>query len=143
MPNETSASEPVVALEVALQDFERMCKARRLKTDDSSWNEEEKASFALIREVVCGAIGSGQLQVDNDDDPVLLPTGAAVNVPKKIKLSKATGTTLLAMDGKIGGARQFAAYADMAGIDRSHFAKLQFWDVELLAKLFVLFFHTR
>jgi hypothetical protein len=141
MPNE--ATEPVVALEVALQDFERMCKARRLKTVDSSWNDEEKATFDSIRDTICRAIGSGQMQVDDDDDPVLIPTGAAANVPKKIKLSKATGTTLLAMDGKIGGARQFAAYADMAGIDKSHFGKLQFWDIELLAKLFVLFFQSR
>jgi hypothetical protein len=143
MPNETAASEPVVALEVAQEDFERMCKARRIKSVNADWTEEEKTVFDFIRETVCAAISEGRLQIDNDDDPVLLPTGAAANVPTRIKLRKATGTTLLAMDGKIGGARQFAAYADMAGIDKSHFAKLQFWDVEVLAKLFTLFFAAR
>lgn len=144
MPNEAaSVVKQVVALEVAEADFERMCKARRIKTVDDSWNADEKATFAFIKEVICGAIGEGRLEVDSDDDPVLKPIGAEGNVPARIKFKKAKGTTLLAMDGKIGGARQFAAYADMSGIGASHFGNLQFHDVEVLAKLFALFFQAR
>jgi hypothetical protein len=141
MPNEMP--QEVVSLGVAREDFARMCTARRLKLEDSDWSDAERETFQYISDTICGAICTGQLLIDQDDDPVLVPTGAAANVPTKIKFRKATGTTLLAMDGKIGGAKQFAAYADMAGIDKSHFGKLQYWDIEVLAKLFTLFFQVR
>lgn len=145
MPNATpQETNLVVAKEVALADFDRLCRARRLKTVDEKWTEEEQKAFDSLRDDICAAICEGRLEIDNDDDPVLKPTGAEASVPSRIKFKKPKGSTLLAMDAKpSNGARQFAAYADMSGIGASHFSNLQFWDVELLARLFVLFFASR
>jgi hypothetical protein len=142
MPNDEMPKE-VVGIEVAQVDFERLCKGRRLKTKDDTWTDDEQKAFAYIRETICGAICEGRLSVNDSDDPVFMPIGAPENVPTKITFKKAGGSTLLAMDGKAGAARQFAAYADMAGISASHFGKLMYWDLDLLAKLFALFFAPR
>lgn len=133
-----------VAPQQARVEFVRLCKARRVAADvDSSWPDAEQEVYAYVRDVICNAITIGQLEIDGDDDPVLIPSGAGEGVPARIKFRKAMGTTLLSMDGKTGTARQFAAYAGMSEIGASHFGKLQMWDLELLAKLYHLFFQQR
>lgn len=145
MPKDNAQeTKQVVALEVAQVDFERLCKARRIKTVDSDWTEEEQEAFSKLRKHICESICEGRLEIDNDDDPVLNPTGAEATVPARIKFKKPKGATFLAMDGKSTNmAKQFAAWADMSGIGAVHFSNLQAWDVELLARLFVLFFASR
>lgn len=133
-----------VALDVAHADYKRLCEARRLVTEpDPSWPEAEVTTYNYVRDVICQAICQGSLTINDQGDPVLKPDGAGPGVPETITLKKATGTTLLNMDGKSGTARQFAAFADMAGIGASHFGQLQMWDVELLTKLYHLFFLQR
>jgi len=57
-----------------------------------------------------------------------------------VKLGKAKGSSLVAMDGKIGNARVFAALADISGIGPSRFSDLALHEVRELESFFVLFF---
>lgn len=128
-------TEPKVAPEVALEDFNRMCVARRIDLDESDWDDDDRKSFAALKKLIVKAICSGSLTVDDSGDPsYTTPSGAS------FKFKKATGATLIAMDGKTGTAKVFAALADMSGKATSHFGQLEVADLNLLANLFTLFF---
>jgi hypothetical protein len=127
-------AELKVAPEVALQDFDRMCKARRIETDETDWTEADKRGFAALRGRICGRISKGLVTVDVNGDP----TFCFGNPP--LKLGKPKGSSLIAMDGKTGNAQIFAALADISGMATSHFANFELPDLRLLEDFFVLFF---
>jgi hypothetical protein len=127
-------AELKVTPEVALADFERMCKARRIELDETDWNEEEKKLFTNLRKVICKEISLGNVKVDENDDP-MFKFGSP-----PIKLGKPKGSAMLAMDGKVENARVFAALADISGMGVSHFSTFDVQDIHLLKTFYVLFF---
>jgi hypothetical protein len=126
-----------VAPEVALQDFNRMCTARRIDLDETEWTDAEKKEFDSYRKFICKKISSGEVAIDVNNDPVLsfLPPP---NGP--LKLGKPKGSAILAQDGKIENARVFAALADISGLAVSHFSNFDLQDIHLLKIFYVLFF---
>lgn len=133
--------EPKVAPEVAREDFDRMCRSRRIELDESEWDEDDKKSFEVLRKTIVKAICRGTLAIGTEGDPTYrappsekLPEGATFT------FKKATGSTLINMDGKTGTAKVFAALADMSGQNTGTFGKLEVADLNLLANLFTLFF---
>jgi hypothetical protein len=127
--------EPKVAPEVAAEDFQRMCVARRIDLDESDWDDDDRKAFAALKKLIVKAISAGSLAVNDEGDPTYTaPSGAS------FKFKKATGATLIAMDGKTGTAKVFAALADMSGKATTHFGQLEVADLNLLANLFTLFF---
>ncbi len=126
-----------VALEVALQDFDRMCKARRIETSGEDWTEEDKKSFEEIRDRVCKHICAGDVIVTEEGDPQF-KFGAPNAGP--LKLGKPKGSSILAMDGKEGSAKAFYALADISGVSVKHFSGLDLADIRILEDFFILFF---
>lgn len=86
----------VVAREVALEEFARMCEARRVDIDESSMSKEDKKAFEDARGRIVGAIMRGELIVEDDGTPVFTPPVAGAN---SLKFYKATGATFMASDG--------------------------------------------
>ena len=127
-------AELKVATEVAQQDFDRMCVARRVDLDESQWDEDDKKTFAKLKAEIVKAISTGALTVDADGAPTLLaPSG------ESFKFRKPNGATLINMDGKTGTARVFAALADMSGRNTGEFSKLEMPELNLCARLYALF----
>lgn len=127
-------AELKVDAETALQDFNRMCDARRINRDEQDWTPEETAWFANTRRLICGLISSGEVTIDAAGDPTF-----KFGVPP-IKLGKVTGAALLAMDGKVENARIFAALATISGMATSHFSTFDVQDIHILKMFYVLFF---
>ncbi len=118
----------------ALADYRRMCEARRINLDDQSFTEAEKAWMDVTRKHICALISSGEVSIDANNDPVF----KFGNPP--IKLGKANGAALLAMDGKIENARVFAALASISGMAASHFSNFDVHDINILKMFYLLFF---
>jgi hypothetical protein len=132
-------AELKVALEVAQQDFERMCVARRVLLDQAGWDEVDIATFKVLRDRVERSICVGALRVEQDGTPVFTAQGG-VQKGKEFKLKPATGACLIAQDGKLQAAKVFAALAEMSGQNVGEFGKLEIPDFEVLSTLYSLFF---
>jgi hypothetical protein len=132
-------AELKVALEVAQQDFERMCVARRVLLDQAGWDEGDVATFKVLRDRIERAICVGALRIEQDGTPIFTAQGGAQK-GKEFKLKPATGACLIAQDGKLAAAKVFAALAEMSGQNTGEFGKLEVPDFEVLSTLYSLFF---
>lgn len=86
----------VVARDVALEEFARMCAARRCDIDEASMSKEDKKTFEDARNRIVSAIVRGELVIESDGTPVFTPP---VPGAKPIRFHKATGATFMASDG--------------------------------------------
>lgn len=127
-------AEAKVAPEQALLEFEKMCAAREIPTSSDDWSEADKRGFQELRTRICTNISKGRVRISDNGDPVFDFATPA------LKLGQATGSALIAMDGKTGNRQVFAALADIGGIDISHFAKFTLPQLRVLEDFFILFF---
>jgi hypothetical protein len=88
-----------IGKDVAEQQFERLCKSRRIETDLSELNETEKTTFRSRKADIIRLMMSGALVLDQAGNPVYTPPTEGA---KPITFHKATGATLMEADGSLG-----------------------------------------
>src|SRR5690606_12259749 len=115
-------SEYKVALEVAEQEFIRMCAARRIDTDERQMKAKEKKDFLELKGAVVKLIQEGRLEVSETGSEVTYNTYGG----QKFTFKKAGGSTLLALETHEGKniANMYEALADMAGVAANRFTAL-------------------
>lgn len=126
-----------VAPEVALQEFERMCSARRVDIDESKMSEEDRESFVDLRDKIVSAIVAGSLVVADDGTPTYTTRDG-----KSLTFYPATGATFMAADDVKEGKNVRKTVAMMTEMTRSEqgtFAKLEAPDFKVCLSLGQLF----
>jgi hypothetical protein len=140
--SETAAkeAEPVVAQEVAEEDFLRMCRAFRVDTNVQAMDRLSALQFAERRETVVSCIMRGTLTVSPSDGlPTFMPEGS-----KALTFKKPTGATFMIAEQAAPGTqpitRMAAAISEMTGINRPEISRLlgpDFTVAQQLASLFL------
>ena len=88
-----SDKQAVMPLEVAEQEFERMCDAYRIETDMSGEDDEATKGFNELKSKLCKAFMRGDLVLNDHGRPVYT-TGEG----SRLEFKPFTGAMLLAMD---------------------------------------------
>jgi len=129
-------ADPKVAREVAEQEFDRMCAARRIECDVSTMNDGDKAGFDAIKSWLVPVIMRGELVIEDDGSPTFTPPGR-----RAMTFRKVTGATLVTADKTNGGevAKQVAVMAELTGINPGEFSKLDLADFRVCSDLVRLF----
>jgi poly-gamma-glutamate capsule biosynthesis protein CapA/YwtB (metallophosphatase superfamily) len=126
--------------ETAAQEFERLCRGRRVDTDVDSMTPKEKKDFSAMRAEIVRLIREGRLEVHEDG---VLVTYRCFD-GQSFTFKKAGGATFLALethDPKQKIANLFEALADMSGVASKKFTALEeIADVKALSVLASLFF---
>jgi hypothetical protein len=128
-----------IAEEVALQDFERMCQAHRVDTDESELSEEEKEDFHDKRAKIVKAIRLGSLVVAESGLPTYTPRDGG----EPMTFYPATGATMMALESHGKGkdiANLMAALTEMTRSAKGTFSKLSARDFTFCSQLAALFF---
>jgi hypothetical protein len=130
-----------VAREVAELEFERICVARRIDTDESEMDDDDKKSFAEIKRKVVRAIERGDLVVNESGDPIFTPPVAGAQA---LTFHRPTGATFMAMDsrggnGKGGITATVAAITEMTRTAPGVVSKLEAPDFQFCCTLANLF----
>lgn len=135
-----------VAREVAEQEFERMCTARRLCTDPNEMDADDATSFEEVRKQIVRAIQRGELVITDEGDPIYTPP---VPGSKPLTFYRPTGATFLAMDARGPNesngnqARMVRALTEMTRSGKGEIAKLEAPDYQLCTNLAQLFLAPR
>jgi len=133
-------NDSVVAKEVAEADFERFAAGMDLDVDPSGMDAEDRKGFEQQKSKVVGAIQSGALVINDDDEPVFTPQ--RTKDAKPITFHEPTGASLMAMDRKkkaedIG--KLYASMADITGTHASTFSKMKMPDLKVCMAITTLF----
>lgn len=134
-----------VAMEVAVAEFERMCKARRVCTDPAMLDDGDVAGLADIRKKLTRAIVAGDLVIEDNGDPVYTPP---VEGAKPLRFHKPTSATYMAMDGKDEDAqgshmRMVRGITEMTRSNKGDVSKLDAPDYQVCQSLAQLFLASR
>jgi hypothetical protein len=136
-------AEPVVARDVAEQEFERFMESNGLSVPQKM-NAADRESYEEARRRVVEAMMAGSVVVDErDGDIVAIFTPVASKDKTPIVFREPEGHAIIAMDGERPehGARKGVVFlASMTGQDKSRFAKLKLRDwkiVDAIGGLFV------
>lgn len=138
--------EQKIARDVAEEEFERMCKSRRLATTTEEMDPDDATGFEELKRKILRAIQAGDLVVTDDGDPVYTPP---VPGAKPLTFHKPTGATLIAMDAKSASdsdgnqARMVRAMTEMTRSAKGELSKLEVPDYQLCASLVNLFLASR
>ncbi len=138
--------EQKVAREVAEEEFERMCRSRRLVTAVDEMDADDAASFEDLKKQLVRAIQDGSLAINDDGDPVYTPP---VPHAKPITFYKPTGATLIAMDPRSPNdsdgnqARMARAMTDMTRSAKGELSRLEIPDYRICSALTTLFLASR
>lgn len=134
-----------IALEVAEQEFERMCRARRVCTDTSELDADSIEQLEAIKRRLVRCMQDGSLVVMENGDPVYTPPVAGA---KPLTFHVPTGATFMAMDAKAGdsdgqAARSARAITEMTRSSKGDIAKLEVPDWQICNVLATLFLAAR
>lgn len=132
-------AEEVVAHDVAVAEFERMCKSRRVDIDESGMSADDLESFEDVKSKIVGAIKRGEITVDDDGTPTFTPP---VPGAKGLTFYKATGATFMASDDAKENDKVKKTVAMLTEVTRSakgDIAKLEAPDFKICQALLQLF----
>lgn len=134
------SNQPVVALEVAEQEFVRFTEAMDLDVDPRGMDDDDKATFVQARRRFIGAVMNGSLVVNDAGEPVFTPTqGEPRNA---ITFHEPTGASLIATDVKKEGhntAKTVAFLADITHVEAKTFAQMANRDFRVCTSISALF----
>jgi hypothetical protein len=132
-------AEEVVAHDVAVAEFERMCAERGVDIDESTMTEADKKSLKGHREKIVAAIVRGELTVADDGTPTFTPS----NPPKGVTsftFYEAIGADLMASDAVDGSIRKtVTVVTSMTRSEVGSLSKLRIRDFNLCCALGNLF----
>lgn len=103
----------VIPLEMAEQEFDRMCDAMGVETDLTGENDETVTGFNDLKRKVCRALMTGALRLSDEGRPVYTTVGG-----ETLAFKEMTGAVLMAMDrGKPGEntAKMFTVIKELTG----------------------------
>ena len=123
--------------EVAEQEFERMCRTRRVETDIEEMDEKARESFEGRKRKVVKAIMRGLLVVNDAGDPTYTPPVVGA---KPLVFHKLTGAALIAHDKANGHMGAITlTLAECTQTSPSELAKLDAKDYQFCCELVNLF----
>jgi hypothetical protein len=131
-------AEPKVAEQVAAQEFNRMCEANRIDTDESGLDEGERKEWREMRDPIVKDIMRGALVIDTEGRPVY-----TTDDRKVLTFARATAATFMALETYGKGkdvSNMMAAVADLTGTGKGELSKLiarDFHGVTRIARLFL------
>lgn len=135
-----------VALEIAEQEFDRMCRSRRIDLEEMAEAKDEADGFLTVKNRIVRVIQRGELVVDPETgDPIYTPPLPGA---KPLRFHRPTGATFMAMDG-VGGkdigqmGRMVSVLADMTRTSKAEIAKLDGPDFQFCCSLASLFLVPR
>lgn len=108
-----SEKKAVMPLEMADQEFERMCVAMGVETDMAGEDDDTVKGFAELKRKVCRALVGGELHLTEDGRPVYTTTGG-----KAMEFREMTGAVLMSMDRVKAGentAKMFTVIKELTG----------------------------
>lgn len=134
-----------IALEVAEEEFERMCRSRRLSTDPDDMDGDDYEGLMAIKKRLVRTIMRGELVINDDGDPIYTPP---VDGAKPLHFHRPTGATFMAMDsrgsdGEGNQARMVRVITDMTRSAKGEIAKLEAPDYTICTLLSNLFLAGR
>lgn len=131
-------SKEKVAIEVAATEFERMCAANRIDTDETALEKDELKEWREMRDPLVRDICRGRLVIDGEGRPVY-----TTDEGKALTFSRATAATFMALETYGKGkdvSNMMAAVADLTGTGKGELSKLiarDFHGVSRIARLFL------
>jgi len=139
-PN-TPDPTPIVATEMAVEEFDRFADMMGLDVDTADMDSEDAAQLGKLRTRLIKAIECGALVINENGEAVYTPRNRLSKHQDPITFHERTGASLMAMDGKKRGhdvAKMYAILADMCRVHPSVFAGLAGVDVKTCEALFAL-----
>lgn len=137
----TSLGEPIVAREVAEDEFSRMARAFRLELEEGG-DASESATVAEHREIITREIVLGRLVISETGLPTFTPGDGS----PAVTFHKPTGAQAMALETYSGGRNFqniFVAAAGMCRVDRSQFLRMALRDAQRVVRLINLFLVPR
>ncbi len=139
-----------VAADVCEKEFQRLCVARRIDTDEAAMTKEEQASFKEIKAKIMRLLGDRSLVVGPAPGnlPVytpVVPSEDPAKPHKPLTFHRATGATMMAQDGfgpYDNAARVIAVATEMTKSDPGALARLDIEDIRAVNDI-TNFFFTR
>lgn len=130
------SKQATMPLEMAEQEFERMCESYRIDADMSDGDEDSAKGFEEIKTKICKALMRGDLVLDDNSRPVYT-TGEGT----RLAFKRFTGAMLLSMDKVKGNDNTRRMYAFLSEITDGGIvpSKLDKRDVNVLFALGSLF----
>lgn len=132
--------EQKVATDVAEYEFERFIEAMDLDVDPKHLDDEDKKSFTRLKGIVIHALENGQLEVNENGEPVLHPQTTEDKAP--IIFYEPEGAAFMEMDKKRKDhdvAKQMALLAAITKQNANRFAKMKQRDLKVLNAVLMLF----
>lgn len=136
-----TAQQPVVAPEVALQEFERFAEAMDLDLDTAEMDAEDVTALNKQKGRILRAIERGALVVNENGEAVYTPWNPKSKYHDPITFHERSGGALMAMDrGKRGHdvSKTYAVMGEMCEIHPNVFAGLVGSDIKVCEALFAL-----
>lgn len=129
----------VVAGEVAEHEFARFLESMDLDPDLDRMSADERRAHEDNKRAVLRAIESGRLSIDENGQPVFIPTKGVTDT---ITFFEPTGATFMAMDSKRRDqdiAKTFSLLAQMTKQPEQRFATMAQRDLKVCRALLSLF----
>ena len=132
-------SQPKVATEVAVAEFERFAESMDLDIAPKGMDAEDQKALDDLKRKIVGAIERGSLVVDDKGQPVFTPQ---VGDREPITFYEPVGSTLTSMDQRKKGqdiAKMFVTLAAQTKQPVKRFADMAGRDIKVCQALITLF----
>lgn len=130
----------VVSREVAEAEFDRFVDLNEIDNDQSTFNAEEKADWARMKNTLLRKIEEGSLVLDEQGIFTYTPTRSKDVTP--IVFHPPLGSALIAMDKKKKGedvGKMYATMGEICGVDQKRFALMDRVDTKICLNIVTLF----
>lgn len=130
-----------VAIEVAEQEFARMCAANRIDTAEGELDKDELKEWREMRDPIVRDICLGRLAIDGEGRPVYTTTQG-----KALTFRAATTATFIALQSHGKGqdvSNLIAAVGDLTGIGGGELSQLFARDFHAVSRIANLFLADR
>ena len=133
--------EPVVAEDVAEEEFERFIECMDIDFDLSVLEDEAAGMQKTVKKRIVNAIMCGSMIINDDGEPVFTPQRPRSKHKEPITFRERTGANVMSQDTKKRGhdiARMYAFLASVSGESVGTFAGLAGADLNVCEAVFVL-----
>ena len=132
--------EPILAREVAEQQFDKFCDDFDIDRDTDKMKEKDAEGFNEEKEVLIAAFMDGRLELNENSEPVYKPKRPGF--PNPLTFREPSGADLMAMDRKKSGEDVGKMFAMMDAVTKSApgaCSKLKGPDFKVAKAIMVLF----